>query len=224
MLESADGGDDQASGVQAVGGGTVEVLGPDAAAPVAIGGDSAVDGFVAVSKGVSHGCGLRASGRVECWGDSFVGRAASPTGTFTAISAGLFATCGIRLSGLLSCWDTGVLRWGFPSPGVPWPTDTFKALSLGSDLCAIRTDDTLVCWGRFVPPPGEFVDVSVGDDHACGIHVGGRLACWGDETAELSRPPPGVFSAVDSGRGYACAVTTSETVRCWGDNLPGYHT
>src|SRR4051794_39738326 len=64
----------------------------------------------------------------------------------------------------------------------PGPT----AISSGGDAtCAIRSDDTLACWGdnyygQVISPQGTFSQVSAGTAHACALKSDNTLACWGD--------------------------------------------
>lgn len=88
--------------------------------------------------------------------------------------------------------------------------------------CAIRTDNTLACWGQawVSPPNGTFAAVSAGIDD-CAIRADGALACWGnpgygEDGHELRVPQPtGTFTAVSVGDSYACAIRTDGTVACW---------
>jgi hypothetical protein len=53
--------------------------------------------------------------------------------------------------------------------------------------CAIRTDDTLACWGTSfdrgvtTPPPGKFAHVLSAWSSACALDFRGNLVCWGSE-------------------------------------------
>lgn len=62
--------------------------------------------------------------------------------------------------------------------------------NFGSALCGIRRDGTLRCEREprtvgpipiadEAPPSGAFVQLSVGNDHACAIRSDGALRCWG---------------------------------------------
>ena len=92
-------------------------------------------------------------------------------------------------------------------------------------VCAIRTDGTLLCWGEWwyehptpPPPAGTFTAVSVGDGETCAIRTNGRLACWSNDPKEWPSltPPAGTFGAVSVGGSHRCAIRTDEILVCWG--------
>ena len=168
--------------------------------------------FRDVAVGGNHACGLHADGRVACWGLNRIRQAQYPEGTFRAIAASGGKSCGLRVDGSVQCW----------TPSHPMHEGPFTAVSLGpwGNFCALRPDGTLECWGSLVPggdresdpPPGRFLDVSVGKSQTCGIRADGELECW-DEASDL---PEGRFSAVSAGLDYACGLRTDQTVVCWG--------
>ena len=72
------------------------------------------------------------------------------------------------------------------------PPASFKAVSAGGDhSCAIRTDDTVTCWGQNSlgqadAPTGSFKAVSAGRDHSCGIRTDDTITCWGSPAGETT--------------------------------------
>jgi len=70
-------------------------------------------------------------------------------------------------------------------------------------------------------PSGTWLDVAVGDVHACAVHTGGSLACWGTDTAGQLSPPEGEFAAVTVGTSHGCALDMVGEIACWGDNSVG---
>jgi hypothetical protein len=188
-------------------------------------------------------CGLRDDGTVGCL------NGASLPGTYTALAASHCArvnvaaaqcdtyACGIDAAGALTC--RGVDGGGgdlTPPPG------TYVAVSVGWDgaasippvvitppeVCGIRDDASLVCWGSpsfpGTPPSGTFQSVSVGLHHACAIRTDGTLACWGGQTPDqffLDWAPTGTFSSVSAGVYETCAQRTTGEVACWGYCLDG---
>ena len=58
----------------------------------------------------------------------------------------------------------------------------------------MRTDGSVECWGydgdgQATPPGGEFVSVSAGDFHTCGVRTDGSVECWYYEAfGEASQP------------------------------------
>jgi hypothetical protein len=102
------------------------------------------------------------------------------------------------------------------------------AISAGdNNTCAIKTDQTLACWGlndfgQSTPPAGAFLAVSMSSSYGCAIAADDTIACWGIHTGvDVWAPPAGAFTAVSAGERSACALTTSKTLACWGDNTYG---
>ena len=214
------------------------------------------DSFKAVSAGQFHSCGIRADDTVECWGGNFFSQAAPPAGSFEAVSAGASYSCAIRTDGTIACWglvgfhsldqaegnEDGSYTSRFVAADPP--TGTFKSVSVGSNhSCAIRTDDTVACWGKNTiddwsggspvevsggqtdPLAGTFKSVSVGNEHSCGLRIDNVVACWGGENSRYvyvaNVAPPGTHKAVDTTGQSGCTIRTDDTVACWGDNQWG---
>ena len=93
-------------------------------------------------------------------------------------------------------------------------THAVLAVSAGWDVCAIRTDATLACWGGSseAPPSGTFTAIDNGEGSACAIRTDGTLACWGDIG---SKAPAGRYTKVSTAEGRACAIRTDGTLACW---------
>src|SRR6266566_2174709 len=72
-----------------------------------------------------------------------------------------------------------------PVPGRPafvlLAPGTVAQVSAGhSHTCALRTDNTVVCWGsdnfgQATPPAGAFTQVSAGGRHTCGVKTDGTV-------------------------------------------------
>ena len=141
---------------------------------------------------------------------------------------------------------------GSPSTATPWPRPTpthrpmptnvparggYQQISAGGGhTCAVKTDSSIVCWGRndhgqATPPAGDFQQVSAGGQHSCGLKINGNIACWGSNHAfsgdirgqkitgdflGQSTPPAGTFLWIDSGNYQTCGVKTDGYVTCWG--------
>ena len=83
-------------------------------------------------------------------------------------------------------------------------------------------------YGQATPPGGSFTQVSAGDDHTCGVRVGGAVVCWGNESYQLpsgdkvdllGTPPGGTFAQVSADKSWGgCGVKTDGQVVCWGNN------
>ena len=69
------------------------------------------------------------------------------------------------------------------------PAGSFKSVSANIyDVCAVRTDDVIACWGnndrvtdygQTVVPAGKFRSVTAGLYHTCAIRTDDAVACWG---------------------------------------------
>ena len=133
----------------------------------------------------------------------------------------------MRTNGELACWGDNGHDWGNVFP----PEGTFKSVSAGYvHACAIKMDDTVVCWGsvgtygRGVPSSGPFRSLYGGGSGShCGIRPDDTLDCWG-----LSHALPGAFQSVSvqgfSANDYYCAVRTDGTVACSGNDYSGVTT
>jgi hypothetical protein len=127
--------------------------------------------------------------------------------------------------------DHTVLLWGAPGTMSAAPPD-LRARSLAVAAffaCAVREDDTVVCWGVNppTPPPGlraKLVAVTthgIGKlpvapatkRHACAIALDDTVACWGDgEEGELALPPGLVARDVAVASYRTCVVRPDGTV------------
>lgn len=171
-----------------------------------------------VAVGEAHTCAITSDGALFCWGDNSLGQAgqSSPntislptpvSGTgWTSVSAGQHHTCGTREDGTLWCWgNNGNWQLGisttattqFRSPQQVEGTDWERVELYNNHSCALRTDQTLWCWGangsgqlglddtdqRHTPTQvgteADWLDINAGGRHTCGIRDGGELWCWG---------------------------------------------
>ena len=176
-----------------------------------------------IETGNVHACGIQTNDRLYCWGSRSNGRIGNGglttggtlvpivigTDTWQSISAGGSHTCGIKMDGTAWCWGAqqyGRLGNGSTSAGdqtTPLAISgggTWKTLqvALGGHSCAIKSDDTLWCWGYnvegqvgngSVSATGVATPVQIGTDswkstalgnaHSCGIKTNDTLWCWG---------------------------------------------
>ena len=63
---------------------------------------------------------------------------------------------------------------------------------------------------------GDFVSVSAGYDHTCGVRADGSVECWGANGSGQATPPRGEFASVSAGTDYTCGVKSDGSVECWG--------
>jgi hypothetical protein len=108
------------------------------------------------------------------------------------------------------------------------PTGTFTAVNTrgNNSACAIRTDQTGVCWGnnalgQGAVPMGSYMSIAGGDGTACGVQTDGTLLCWGSFGAAVPTVPSGVYNMVSDSGDYACAIRTDQALLCWGINYNG---
>ena len=102
------------------------------------------------------------------------------------------------------------------------PSGLYVAVDAGeSHTCAIRTDETISCWGTGVAsaevPAGEYRAVAAGGSHSCAA-AHRRSHPIAGATTRRGRPmsPEGQFVDVDAGGSHSCGLRTDGTVRCWG--------
>lgn len=145
--------------------------------------------FTSLAAGFNRTCGIAADGQASCWGGDAAEASPPADAVFSQLAVSAVGTCGLVSDGTIRCWgSTGI-------ESVPEGTFTSLALGRYGKGCAVRSDQTLVCWGAGVgdplmnPPPGQFVAVTIGDPEStymgpspfgCGLRADRTLACWGD--------------------------------------------
>ena len=82
------------------------------------------------------------------------------------------------------------------------------------------------CWGSsqhgmLSVPAGDFVQVTAGLSHSCGLRVNGTVECWGVSGLSESRTAEGNFIQVTAGGFHSCALRTDGSVFCWGKDNHG---
>jgi cysteine-rich repeat protein len=193
-------------------------------------------GAAIVAAGGDHTCVVTYDGRVRCWGEGDLGR----TGQLAEIDIG----------------DDEL-----PTAGVDLPFDSrVTAIGLGDGYgCALLSNGSVACWGSNakgrlgvgntepavldargdVLTPLVFdvpvVHLSVGRAHACVVHQGGAVRCWGDsgkgrlgygntevvgdDDTPMDQDPiliGGQAVALATGTEHTCALLDDGKVRCWG--------
>lgn len=181
-------------------------------------------GLSSVTAGGSHTCGLTAVGAAHCWGDqidtywtfrpdSIDKPVAVPGGqSFVSVDAGGWHTCGLTATGHAYCWGS----------------DEFGQLGDGSSG-SINIEVPVAVSGEH-----NFVAITAGRGHSCGLTAGGAAYCWGlNDSAQLgdgtttTRLAPvavaggHVFIAITAGLSHSCALTASGAAYCWGANSRG---
>ncbi|MGI4992113.1 hypothetical protein ACRXCV_05760 [Halobacteriovorax sp. GFR7] len=127
-----------------------------------------------ISVGYYHTCGIRTDGAAYCWGANRFGglgngvatgnttiHTTTPTAvsgglTFTDIEVGDNFTCGLATDSKIYCW-------GYDGEG-----------QLGNNVAFSHSSVPVEVVGG-----GVWTSISVGNEHACGVQVGGDGYCWG---------------------------------------------
>ena len=126
--------------------------------------------FTSLTMGDGHTCGLATGGQAYCWGANTRGQlgdgsltwTTAPVAvagglTFTQLSAEFDQTCGVAIGGGTA------YCWGYNADG-----------QLGDGSTTLRTSPTAVAGNL------AFTQISLGDNHTCGLVSGGGLPyCWG---------------------------------------------
>lgn len=180
--------------------------------------------FLEVAAGRAHTCGLVPNGEIWCWGDGLDGQlgngetAARPLPTrvssplaFMAVTAGFNHTCALAADRSAWCWGRG-------------------SLGQRGDGTANRTATAPV----EVINGFEWLSLSAGVDHTCGVMADGRASCWGGNAdGQLGTggngprfgpfPIPGLTDIVQisAGLDHSCAVDDDGRAFCWGNNQLG---
>jgi alpha-tubulin suppressor-like RCC1 family protein len=142
------------------------------------------------------------------------GSSEAGTPDWRSVSAGGFHTCGIRTSGRLYCWGD----------------DEFG--QLGDDASLVNQATPVEVAGAHT----DWIGVSAGVFHTCGVRATGRAYCWGSDVAgqlgngaPLPHEPEPVevvgnrtdWATVSAGGAHTCARRTTGRLLCWGDDDSG---
>ncbi len=179
------------------------------------------DDFIDLSVGAYHACGLRVDGTVVCWGGTrYSGTPRpmpSPRGEFTELASGYAQACGRRRDGAVDCWGESVFLEGVTGLGVPLT----RLVMGGGTVCALDPEGIAHCLDAespLVPPPGRYLDVSLGRDRGCGVDVDHRIRCWGESLGPVPVDP---MHAISVGKAHACGLADDDRIVCWGDDSAG---
>jgi alpha-tubulin suppressor-like RCC1 family protein len=172
-------------------------------------------------------CGIKTNGTLWCWGSDAAGalgngattgnqsapsQEATGSTNWTQVNVGTNHNCAVKTDGTLWCWGSdwqGKLGNGAtvgdqvtPVQEVTAATDWAQVAAEGNHSCAIKTDNTLWCWGQEtegqlgngatasnqdtpvqeVTAATDWAQVDLGGAHSCAIKTGGTLWCWGQDT------------------------------------------
>ncbi len=182
--------------------------------------------YNSVSGGRNFTCALTINGIVKCWGSNGSGQIGNgntesrflPIITSSGYSlnqlvSGENNSCGITKSGQLRCWGAN-----------------------GSGQIGKGSASSNECTPFNVDVSTNYIQLSKGTNHTCGITNAGVLKCWGandngqlgDGTKVSKASPVTIDSGVNYSQvvlsknsNYSCAITTNGVLKCWGLNSSG---
>ncbi len=227
-------------------------------------------GATEIAAGGAHTCALKGDGKVWCWGSNAFGQTGADvndTNPFTIaptmvsnlsgvtqIALGKNHSCAIVSGGHVKCW--GKNGWGQlgnettqnssnPVQVTPSPLSGVVALALGDEhSCALKSDNTLWCWGAIgggqlfasqVPLPDGVAPVQkidAGGYRTCFVGADQRVYCRDfSGTGSSSFAPVSLSVSGDSiplsganpsvAPDHACVVWNQDQVVCWGNGHEG---
>jgi len=189
-------------------------------------------GWAYVSAGDEFTCGVKVDGTMWCWGrdaNDELGNGASTTQqnspvqigtgfTWKNVQGGWVTACALRTDNTVWCWslnNNGQVGDNSTTPrsspvqvngGGTWKMLGEIAAS-SEHVCAIRSDDTLRCWGdNFY---GQIGDNTSSNDRLVPTAPNGG-GTW-----------KYVVTGGHTGSGQTCGIKTDDTLWCWGNNSEG---
>ena len=170
--------------------------------------------FIAVSAGNEHSCAVRTDGTIICWGEAYIppgltvhaDDAEDRPGGYTAaaahgneiISAGGLHSCGLLADRSVACWGDHLRR-----------TQEFAAFQ-----CLGMVGGEIREFSGF-----EFLAVSAGGAHSCGLLADQTVTCSG--VRGQNAPRDRLFLSVSAGGSHSCGLVIDQTVTCWGNDHTG---
>ncbi len=227
-----------------------------------------------ISLGTEHSCGIKADDTLWCWGDNTHSKLGDNTtkpsliplhigtASWLEISLGDQFSCGIDGNNHLYCWgsntsnqqghlptgSTNAIDMTVPT-SVDMDVSSWLSISSGdAHSCAIKTDETLWCWGSSSygqaaqatkttktptqePSLSLWLKIEADGNHSCAVRKDSSLWCWGNNTfgqlgngtTRLSTIPAPVLDesiwiGLSLGVDHSCAIKDDKTLWCWGDN------
>lgn len=184
-----------------------------------------------ISSGNQHICALHLKGEVFCWGDNRSGQIGNRKiqnktivnlvqnlKNIKSIYAGGSSTCALSNSNSIYCWGD----------------NTFSQLGV---------ENTIENKNAKLPVPFkvdhllEIKELSIGDNHVCGLTKNSTVICWGSNSKNnfqlgtvtknsihylpLEVPNLLDINSISAGGLHTCALKNNGTVYCWGNNFQG---
>jgi alpha-tubulin suppressor-like RCC1 family protein len=182
--------------------------------------------MVQITVGDAHTCGLTSDGEVQCWGSDEYGQIGNSATTGNAyapyrvltnavdLASGSWHTCALLADGAVKCWGRNASKQ-------LGNAQTYDRTSPITASLLTQTNGELI---------RDFVDLSAGDTHTCGVRSDGTSLCWGGYSSgqvgvagAIMPIYTGAMEGVDvaaiaAGGYHTCAVATDGTVWCVGAN------
>ncbi len=232
----------------------------DQASPVEV---PALKGAKSIGIFGSFGCAIMGDDTVKCWGSGSYGQLGDGAGKESrmpvtvagvkgavAIGGASYQGCAVLKTGKVMCWgqnnnkqvSPGVKEEKILKPVVvPGVEGAVAVQGMGKQLCAIKKDKSLMCWGRGKEKAwvvaSDVVTVSGYNDNICFVKTDGFVYCLGTNykgqlgqgtirKPNSSSEPLKVKDikgavAVAVGYDHVCAATKAGKAYCWGQNLYG---
>jgi hypothetical protein len=173
-------------------------------------------------------CGRQSNGTIVCWGFNAYGQTDVPADLVFAKIVGINIAsrfCGVLQNGSLACWGNNYWKMAPPADGSYIPDSLVDGGEFSYDVCALRIDSSAACWAPATthgsPPTvaaGQFKQVTVGDNFACGLQENGTILCWGDNSAGQLNPPADTSFELIAAYRYMCGMRSDNVTVCWGSN------
>jgi alpha-tubulin suppressor-like RCC1 family protein len=179
-------------------------------------------GFVTLAGGQFHTCGLTADGEAYCWGSNQFG-ALGTGATQRVVPRPVRVATALRFAGL-TAGSQHTCGWTAEGAGYCWSSNDWVELGIGPGEPATPGPQKIL--GEI-----DFVQMSGGVRHTCGVARDGFAHCWGTDwwgqvgrgvwdMARVPTPSPVVggltFISVGAGRDATCALTHDGEALCWG--------
>lgn len=184
--------------------------------------------WMQVDAGAAHTCAVNRHDAAFCWGNYYYPysqfsvedtRAPEPLPlvgglSWRSIATGYSHTCGVTRAGAGFCV-------GYNQDGQVGNGDPGGYLALVDTLARVEADD-------------DWVELSAGFNHSCGLTRAVSLYCWGDNSVgqlgdstwtDRALPqrvlPHERWRVVRAGNTHTCGITATGRVVCWGDDAFG---
>ena len=196
----------------------------DRSVPTQVGSDS---DWIAGAAGQYSTCAIKSDRTLWCWGQNDVGQAGNGTSgadnstpvqadgsNWAGVSMGRTHACALKTDNTLWCWgDNADGQLGISSlisqthptqVSGAWKQVDTSADGPGSYTCAIKTDNTLWCWGQ-----GGWAGINT---------LGTGATTASNAPLEVG----GTWSQIASGAWTACGIKLADkSLWCWGDGWKG---